>query len=76
MTYLSNFNSADERLEGVFGPPKYTSSTMTEESAELLKQAQEDPQNVDELWKALKTENEETDWDIEQMLSEGEISEE
>lgn len=43
---------------------------MSEESARLLREAERDPQDPDEVWEAIQEFNEGIDWDLHKMLPE------
>lgn len=48
---------------------------MSKEAARILRRAEEDPMDPDEVWEALEEYNEGAEWDIQKLL-EGEIDEE
>lgn len=44
---------------------------MTEDAARLLKEAQEDPQDPDEVWQSIQDITGDVEWDLQQMLLRG-----
>lgn len=42
---------------------------MTEETAQILREAKKNPENPQEAWARMKERNEEVDWDIDNMLN-------
>lgn len=46
---------------------------MSEEAAEYLQQAEEEPMDPEEAWKAAALLAREVDWDVEMMLEESQV---